>query len=273
MSTIDAADADAPAPTWRIAPSVPVAIGVFIAYVAAFIGLSSSSGIPFDDWFISGANLFRCAVIPLIGGSLVLIVFLLWARWDFVFTDPQRLPMPRLLNVLLVLYILVIITQFAIAGWSRITLDWLLAAAAAGILVGFAEETLFRGIVLRSLRTHDRPEAWVLVISSLWFGFMHLSNVANGFSLGSALLQSLFATMSGVIFYLFRRTRGLLVFAMVAHGLFDMSKFLPDPTTDTMRGIERLLPIVFVVSALVAVTVIVRRDRSFTVTRAGVQQL
>jgi hypothetical protein len=131
-------------PTWRIAPSVPVAIGVFIAYVVVFAGLASSSGIAFDDWFSTGPNLFRVAVIPLAGGSLVLIGFLVWARWEFVFKDPERLPMSRLLNVLLVLYMLVIFTQFAVAGWSKITLDWLLAAVAAGVLVGFAEETLFR---------------------------------------------------------------------------------------------------------------------------------
>jgi hypothetical protein len=34
-----------PSPTWRIAPSVPVAVGVFVAYVVVFIGLSPTSGI------------------------------------------------------------------------------------------------------------------------------------------------------------------------------------------------------------------------------------
>ena len=91
-------------PTWRVAPSVPVAVGVFIAYVVAFIGLSSTSGIPYDEWFDSGANAFRTAVIPLLAGSAVLIVFLLWARWDWVFKDPQRLPMYGFLWVPIALF-------------------------------------------------------------------------------------------------------------------------------------------------------------------------
>ena len=74
-----------------------------IAYVIAFIGLSSSSGIAYGDWFVSGENAFRTAVIPLIGGSLVLIIFLWWARWDFVFTDSARLPMYGILTVGVVL--------------------------------------------------------------------------------------------------------------------------------------------------------------------------
>ena len=101
---------------------------------------------------------------------------------------------------------------------------------------------------------------------------MHLMNIVNGLSLVGALTQSLFATMSGVMFYLFRRARGLLVAAMVAHGLFDMSKFLPKPTGGLIT-IDRLLPIVFVVSALIAVVVIVRRDRSVTVTRSGLKSI
>ena len=30
--------------TWRVAPSVPVAIGVFVAYVVVFIGLACDRG-------------------------------------------------------------------------------------------------------------------------------------------------------------------------------------------------------------------------------------
>ena len=152
-----AADTTASAPTRRIAPSVPVAIGVFIAYGVVFIGLSATSGIVFDEWFTSSSNIVRAAVIPLVGGSLVLIAFLLWARWDFVFKDPARLPMSRGLRVVLVLYVLAIIAQFAVADWSKAS-GRLLPILAAGILVGFAEETLFRGIILRSLRTNARPK-------------------------------------------------------------------------------------------------------------------
>jgi hypothetical protein len=51
--------------------------------------------------------------------------------------------------------------------------------------------------------------------------------------------------------YLFRRARGLLVVAMIAHGRFDMSEFLPAPTAD-LKFVDRLLPIVFVLSDLLA---------------------
>ena len=40
---------------------------------------------------------------------------------------------------------------------------------AAGVLVGFCEETLFRGILLRSLRNGRHSEALCLVLTSVIF--------------------------------------------------------------------------------------------------------
>ena len=72
---------------------MPVAFGVFIAYVMAFIGLSSTSGVAYSEFFASSGNAYRAAVLPLAAGSLVLILFTWWARWDFVFRDPAKLGM------------------------------------------------------------------------------------------------------------------------------------------------------------------------------------
>lgn len=171
--------------------------------------------------------------------------------------------------MVLVLYVLGIIAQFAVADWSKAS-DRLLPILAAGILVGFAEETLFRGIILRSLRTNARPEAWVMLISSLWFGFFHLTNLFNGVNPISALIQCLLASASGVVYYLFRRFRGLLLLAMFAHGLWDTSLFLPAPGGG-LANVDRVVLIVVVISALVAAIVVLRRDRSLAVTRSGVQ--
>lgn len=259
-----------PAPTWRIAPSVPVAVGVFIAYVVVFIGLSSTSGIAYENWFDSGANAFRTAVIPLIGGSLVLAGFVWWARWDWVFKDPVRLPLSGFLRVPLVLFAVGIVVHFAVADWSRVTAELLLAILAAGVLVGFAEETLFRGIILRSLRTNLRPEAWVMLISSLWFGFFHLTNILNGSPVAGVLNQCLQASALGVVLYLFRRVRGLLVVAMVAHGLWDISVFVPAPS-GTLALADLAVQVVVFLSALIAAIIVVRRDRASAVTRTGVQ--
>lgn len=272
--TTSAADptAAASSPTWRVAPSVPVAIGVFIAYVVVFIGLAFSAGIDYDDWFDTGGNAFRTAVIPLIGGSLVLIAFLLWARWDWVFKDPARLPMYGFLWVPLVIFVVGIVVHFAIADWANTPADLLLAIVAAGVLVGFTEETLFRGIILRSLRTNLRPEAWVMLISSVWFGFFHLTNLVVGSPVSGVLLQCILASSAGVVLYLFRRVRGLLLVGMIAHGLWDMSVFLPPPS-GTIAIANLSIQILVLITAVIAAIIMLRRDRRTAVTSTGLRTL
>ena len=262
---------ESPARTPRIRPSVPVAFGVFVVYVIVFVGLAGSSGIGYDNWFDTAPNIWRTAVLPLAAGSLVLIAFLLWARWDFVFRDPERLPMGGLLTALLVVYVLMIVAQFAVADWGSVG-DKLFPILVAGLLVGFAEETLFRGVILRGLRTKTRPEAWVMLFSSVWFGAFHLTNIATGLNLISGVFQMFLATAGGVFFYLFRRYRGLLVLAMLAHGLWDTSAFLPKPTGG-LENVPRAFMVIEVVGAIIAIIIILRRDRSTTVTPEGVQQV
>jgi membrane protease YdiL (CAAX protease family) len=260
----------APSRTPRIAPSVPVAIGVFLAYVVVFIGLTSTSGIAYDHFFDSGANAFRAAVLPLIGGSLVLVVFVLWARWDWVFRDPERLPMTGFLRVTLGLFVLAIITHFAVVDWAQANGGVLIAIVTAGVLVGFAEETMFRGIVLRGLRTNLRPEAWAMLISSVWFGFFHLTNLANGSPAGAVLTQCVQASLLGVVLYLFRRVRGILLLGMIAHGVWDMSTFLHAKTGDTVAFTSLAVQVLVVLLALTATIILIRRDRKIAVTTTGV---
>lgn len=261
-----------PSPTWRIAPSVPVAAGVFVAYVVVFIGLAFSAGIDYDQWFATGANANRAAVVPLIGGSLVLIAFMLWARWDWVFKDPARLPMYGFLWVPVVIFVVGIVVHVAIADWAEVSTDLLLAIVAAGVLVGFAEETLFRGIILRSLRTNLRPEAWVMLISSVWFGFFHLTNLVVGAPPASVLVQCIQASAAGVVLYVFRRVRGLLLLAMIAHALWDMSVFLPAPSGG-LAAVNLGFQTLVLVTGLIAAVIMVRRDRKIAVTRTGLQTL
>lgn len=252
----------------RIEPSVPVAIGVFIAYTVVFIGLSSTSGIAYDQWFATGGNAFRSAVLPLLGGSLVLVAFVAWARWDGVFRDPFRLPWYGVLWIPVGLFLVGIVVHLTGVDWGRVPADLLLAVLAAGVLVGFAEETLFRGVILRSLRTRHRAEAGVMVISSLWFGFFHLTNIANGSPVGKVLFQCVIASLSGVALYAFRRWRGVLLAGMIAHGLWDMSTFLP-----AREGSAALLNLTVMalvaVSAAIAAILVVARDRRMAVTPEG----
>ncbi|MCH3972984.1 MAG: CPBP family intramembrane metalloprotease [Oscillospiraceae bacterium] len=64
--------------------------------------------------------------------------------------------------------------------------------------IGFAEETYFRGIILKNWY-ENRSEKKAVIVSALLFGGTHLMNVLGGASLGTTILQIFFALFYGVI--------------------------------------------------------------------------
>lgn len=217
--------------TYRVEPSVPAAIGVFLAYVVVVIGLEYLSGISYLDWFASAANAYRAVVLPFAVGSVLLVAFTLWSRWDFVWRDRERMPMHWLLWLPVAGVVLTFLLRLFGLDWTSIPSDLIVAAIIGASLVGFAEETLFRGVILRALRAHNRSEGAAIVLSTLWFGAFHLVNVFLGVSFGAALIQSVFAACLGLVLYLFRRGSGWLAAGVVAHALWDLPNFLLTPTT------------------------------------------
>lgn len=241
-------------------PSVSVAFGVFVVYVIVFIGLTSTSGAAYDEWWSSGANAWRSGVLSLAAASVVLIAFLAWARWDHVFRDPERLWMSRALLVPVVLFVVGIVAHLATVDWGAVGLGLLVPTLLAGIGVGFVEETMFRGIILRALRAAGRREAAVMLLSSAWFGLFHLTNILNDQSVSRTVVQVVVVSAIGVVLYLFRRRSGSLVPAMVAHGLWDISLFLP--TTAAGETVTLVFQIAVFVAAVVAAVGIVRGDET-----------
>jgi membrane protease YdiL (CAAX protease family) len=250
---------------YRVRPTVPVATGVFVVYVIIFIGLMKASGFAYADIFKTTEGALRGAVLPLAAGSLWLVIFLLFARWDFVFRDSRRLSMGFWLWLAPALMGLTVIVQLIAVTYSAFDAGHLLAILAAAILVGFAEETLFRGIILRALRSGGRSEALVVVFSSLWFGFFHLTNLIVGAG-ASVVVQCIMASFAGVGLYLARRGFGTLVAAMVLHGAWDLSTFLLGThANDTLKLIGPMVAYAVYAACIVAAVIIIRRDRQTSV--------
>jgi uncharacterized protein len=247
----------------RIQPGWGVGIVVFTAYAVVVVGLQATSGIDYDDWFDSAGNAIRAVLVSFAAGAILLAAFVAWARWDFVWRDPQRQRMGVILWAPVVLYTLAIGLGALGADRAGRSAELLAVIVLAGVLVGFAEELLFRGILLRCARATSSSEAIAFLIVTVWFGAFHFVNVILGGGLLDTVVQVVVVTLGGVAFYLFRRARGWLMTAIVAHALWNITVSLaPEQGRENLGSLlVTLLLLPALLAAAVAALTILTRDQ------------
>lgn len=249
----------------RIRPSVWVGIAAWFLYSGIAAAIQLQAGIPYSEWFRTGDSALRTAVIPLAVGSVLLLAFVLWSRWDHVWSDPIRLKTTGIMKLSMVAWVAMVALRLIGVTWGSVPPALLLAIVASGVGVGFAEELLFRGIFLRSLREGGRSEAVAAIWTGVCFGLFHIINVFMGMGwLG--LIQVVLAALSGILLYAFRRHYSLLWPAMIAHGMWDISTFVAGGyATPWLKNISTAAQGVFVVLGILVYVSIYRNDRQTVV--------
>lgn len=262
---------DTVARPYRVPPTPLVGSIAVLVYIVVVFGLQLSSGIPYAEWTSTTAHTVRAAVIPLAVGSVLLIAFLAYARWDIVWRDPERLKTTTAMKIAMGLFIVLVVIRLVGVDYASAGVALVLVVVLTGVLVGFAEEALFRGIFLRCMRTSGRTEAHAALWTAVAFGLFHLPNLIVGSGIGQ-LAQVVLAGISGVTLYLFRRNRGLILVAMIAHGIWDISTFLSGSHGADWAALLSfaILPI-GVIAAVVALVSVWRTDRHTVVTPAGIE--
>ncbi len=254
-------EAIVPTPPWRFSPSVAIGTLCLIAYITVFYGIAQASGIDYGEWFANANNAIYSALIPLVAGSLLLIAFLVLARWNVVWRDPVRLPTNRLHATLMTLFVGTILLRLVFIQWGDVPVDLLLVVIAVGIGVGFAEEMALRGVFLRGMRTSGRSEGMAVLWTTIAFGLLHIPNIFLGTgTLG--IIQLLLAALTGFVLYLFRRRFAWIVPAMIAHGIWDISVFLSNKYLCPAINLMTLaLTLTIQLLALIALVQFVRSER------------
>lgn len=255
---------------FRMQPTVAVGITVAVVYTIILSTIQQQSGIQYDEFFDSAHNTWRGPVFSLAIGSVLLLAFVAWARWDMVWRDPERLPMSRLAWILLGTFTLCVVIRGAGIAYADVDTSLLVAVLCLGVLVGLSEELLFRGIFLRCMRNGEMSEGAAALWTTTAFGLFHLPNVFLGTGLTGAL-QILLAGLSGIALYYFRVAYAAIVAGMVMHGLFDATTFLSTDygATWSTKAVLPLQVITWVLGGVVAIQLF-RKARDYQVTSAGV---
>ena len=97
------------------------------------------------------------------------------------------------------------------------------------MMVGVAEEFVFRGVIAQTLLEHygtSRGGIWkACIVSGLLFGAGHLTNILGSEPFG-VLMQCLFAAALGVLFAAIYFRTGNLWVTVFLHGMMDISSML-----------------------------------------------
>ncbi|MCB2080102.1 MAG: CPBP family intramembrane metalloprotease [Novosphingobium sp.] len=102
-------------------------------------------------------------------------------------------------------------------------------------LVGFSEEVMFRGVMFRALL--ENLKVWpAIIVTSILFGAVHSLNGFNTGDWGGALLQSVTAAMSGMIFIAIVIRTGSIWPAIIYHFLWDCALFLAGTASSEASG-------------------------------------
>jgi membrane protease YdiL (CAAX protease family) len=240
-----------------------------VGYIAIYLGASKLIELIFKDQldgqlFSSPLTLFLSITLPVIVGSAVLLAFI----WSVGWLKPlfARQPVrgrwwmwiaPLLVAAAIVLRLLGI--DYAAYPASVVIIMFL-----SGPFIGFAEEVLTRGIVVKMLRDSGKNEWVVMALSSLVFGLLHATNIFSGQPLYLVAATIGFTFGFGVCMYLVLRVTGNLIWPIVLHALYDPSLFLAtggideSNVTDPSPLIVAAEPAnaIFVVVALIALILV-----------------
>jgi uncharacterized protein len=106
---------------------------------------------------------------------------------------------------------------------------------AIAFLIGFAEEAIFRGLMLNALKARGLWQA--AIISSLLFGLSHSLNLLSGKSGADILIQISYALAIGFAFAALVLKKGILWPLVVAHALIDFTSFIGKATVPAVWNV------------------------------------
>ena len=150
-------------------------------------------------------------------GYVIALLSLLqwWSEAGFV-----RPAVPRRLAVCLPLLILPLL-MVAGSGVKAASAERMIGFALFTVMVGFAEEGLVRGVILRALLPGGamRAALW----SSLIFGAGHFANIAQGAAPAATIVQVIIASFLGIAFAGVRLYTGTIWTVIALHALIDLA--------------------------------------------------
>lgn len=208
------------------------AVLLAVLYMAIYLGAGQVIGafardqVDAEDLFRTPQSVFVGLTLSLLVGSLVLAAFVYSVKWFRPLFAQQPVKGSWWMWAAPFFLVAAIVLRFLGINYSSYQASVVVITLVTGLLIGFAEEILTRGIVVKMLRDSGKSEWVVMVLSSLVFALLHSANALSGMPIITVLVTILFTFGFGICMYLTLRVTGNLIWPMILHALYDPSLFL-----------------------------------------------
>jgi hypothetical protein len=209
---------------WRLLLVVLVYLAIYIG--AGWVATKIAPDAVKADLLSSVSSVFFILSFQLIVGAVVLVLFLSVTGWWRDLFARQPIGGSRWMWIAVIIIVTPIVLRLFGIDYSRYPSGVVAAVFATGLLIGFVEEVLTRGIAVKMLRDGGHSEWVVAAVSSLVFAAMHSINLFSGAAPLVVAITVFYAFGFGVLMYLSMRVSGFLLVAIVLHSLTDPTTIL-----------------------------------------------
>ena len=116
-----------------------------------------------------------------------------------------------------------------------------------GLAPAVFEEVICRGIFIHNLKASGRRPMSVLLISALFFGIVHMTNLVGGQHIINVIIQTSYAVVVGLVFGAIYIKTDDLISVIIAHAVIDISsKMFPNGEIAILPGCVGLMVVLAV---------------------------
>ena len=232
---------------WRSLLAVAVYLALYEAGSLLFVPLLRSTDDP-------GLAVFVGTGLPILLGGVILIAFAASVGWLRGLFARQPIRGRRWMWIAVAAVLLFNVLRFATIDYGAAGAGVVVAWLITGLFVGFAEETLTRGLVVTLMRKGGYREVTVAAVSAALFALLHAVNLLSGQPLVPTLIQLVYTFAFGVCMYLTLRVTRNLIWPILLHASTDPSitlQTLYPAVDDPLTGVAGLGNIVVIVTGVV----------------------
>ncbi|WNS46127.1 CPBP family intramembrane glutamic endopeptidase [Paenibacillus sp. MMS20-IR301] len=168
---------------------------------------------------------------------VLMLYFTLKRKWSLLgFRSLSTIPSGNWIYYAPLLLILVI---NGIKGFREISVSEVLVLLLFTLLVGFVEESLYRGLILKTLLAKGVTTA--VITSSVLFGLTHILNSLSGQDVGQTILQIVYALLMGVVLALLVVKDNNIIPVILFHFLHNLLQYVGNDNSSAFLGYDLLI--------------------------------